>query len=63
MISVPCEREAIANGISRALETDKITSLDAFDFPYGKLGATGAICSILTRIAKKNQAKGDGIKL
>ena len=46
VISVPCEREAIANGISKALNTDKITGLDAFDFPYGKLGATDAICSI-----------------
>ena len=63
VISVPCEREAIANGISKALETDKLTNLNASDFPYGKLGATDAICSILTKIAKKNQAKGIGIKL
>ena len=54
VISVPCKREAIANGISRALETDKIISLDASDFPYGKLGATDAICSILTKLAKKS---------
>ena len=61
VISVPCERAAIANGISKALNTDKITTLDAFDFPYGKLGATDAICSILTNIGKKDQAERNGI--
>ena len=43
-----------------ALITDKLTNLNASDFPYGKLGATDAICSILTKIAKKNRAERNG---
>lgn len=55
VISVPCKGEAIANGISKALETGRFSGCSAFDFPYGKLGATDEICGILGKIAKKNQ--------
>ena len=56
MISVPCKGEAIANGISKALETGRFTGCSALTF-YGKLGATDEICNILAKLQKKSDIR------
>ena len=56
VITVPCQKDAISNGINEILFNPDSRTSKRIGLPYGKPNATCELVSILEKIAKREVA-------